>query len=161
MSALPNDTVTLPRLTRECVDATNSTQDAANMLLNRLREYPDLFSDLMEPYEQQAALSAVSAMTRVERRKVWVRPSSPDGRVAALANINASLMSFRLPGGKPISLATAEDLRAASSFYEMQSNDMAWKARWLARLAERLTGDEILESRLSEQDLALAKDETK
>jgi hypothetical protein len=124
---------------RRALDASHDQAGAVDRLVSAARRDKALREALLAPWEYQAAQHVIGALIRQDRRTIWSRPSAPDARVAALSNaVSLSLLDFRLPGGKPLRDASAEDVSAAAGFYAEQAADMDAKARWLNAVAAAL-----------------------
>jgi hypothetical protein len=131
----------LREITRACVATSPNAETATTRLLEKVRGDAELWNALMEPFEHRAAALAVGAMIRDNRRAVWGRAkpatSGADLR-AALGNAARALLEYRLPTGTVLRDATAADLARAEAAYRAQADNMAWKARWLARVRAEL-----------------------
>lgn len=151
----------LTSLIAECATGADSIDAAADALRKAVRADRFLYDALMDSYEGAAARAAVRVYFRAERRGIWSaapqqweRPAGPDSRVGALAHINTvALMNFRLPGGLPIGKATEVNLREGAQFYATHSADMAWKSKWLDRVAAALPEGKVVAEAFSEADL--------
>ena len=149
----------LRRIVAEIVATSDTREEAAAALLRRVRGDAALWAALMEPHEKMAADAAVRGMVHEQRRRIWARPVEPDARVAALANMHATLMDFRLPSGLRLRDATAADCMDGATFYARQAGDMAWKARWLSAVAEAC-GDGVVADAMDERALAALREKT-
>ena len=99
----------------------------------------DLMAELVQPHVESIARELMRANMRETRRVAWQRPTEPDARARRVgAVVVSSLMDFRLPSGLLIGNATKADLIAAAAFYRKQADDMAWKARWVDLVAEKI-----------------------
>lgn len=132
--------------------------DAASALLAEAKDDMRLYESLMRRYEVDAAQDAVRDVISRERCAIWkaahVRPAAPDNRVTALARANSSaLMDFRLPGGLPLRLATAEQIMAASDFYVTAGKDALAKGGWLKRVAQAVPDGKTAGEVMTEDDL--------
>lgn len=104
---------------------------------------PDVWRAIMEPWQEQAVsraiADAVAAKRRGQRAHLWHRPAMPDSRVELLARTNGfTILDMRLPSGKRLGDATADDLRAAVALYQQQSAAMRDKAVFFAAIAARV-----------------------
>ena len=150
----------LTALISDCIDATDTVRGAAMLLLDRARADDEYWRTLMGTSEIDIAIDAVSRELQNTREVIWMRPTAPDARVAALAMANRTLMDFPLPGGKAIRMATHADLMDAAGFYKTQAGDMAWKGRWIARIAASTPKSKTAGEALTEAQLAKIKNDT-
>ena len=106
-----------------------------NVVDRRLRD------EILDPYINVACNSLVRGASQGIRKKTWLPPGYDAGgkgkRVRARARTNMSLY-FSLPNGKALGEATKSEVLQAASFYDKQSADMAWKARWLFKVAAKM-----------------------
>lgn len=130
---------TRTEIAKEAFEAAgNDAVEAASILYNRLDSDPQLYAQFAEPLLREWCADVIGAeCVRHPRATVW------NATVNAASNERAkvfaqSLLDFPLPGGKPLSQATRSDLDAAVDFYTKQANNMAWKARWLGRIAQEM-----------------------
>jgi len=126
---------------------------AADRLVARINSNRTLFTALMLPLVRAACYELINHIHRDKRNKIWNYPSASQGgdRVELLAESN--LLTFPLPGGKPLNEASGEEVKAAAEFYSKQSVDMAHKARWLFLIAERVQGKRCVGEAVTEGDL--------
>lgn len=96
------------------------------------------------------------------RLSTWTPPNAdPKGKGARLTNAIAnSLLDFPLPGGKRLGDATPQEVRAGAAMYRMQADDMAWKARWLEKVADAAGRKRTISAALSESDLRKLQEQT-
>lgn len=116
-----------------------------------------LFRLLMRPLLRQACGQAVSQVCRHRRRVIWhppqrTRKETSDAVGGAARGV---LMSFPLPGGKPIADAKFAEVQHASELYLRQGQDMIGKGRWLALVAQALQRrpNDLVRDVLTEQKL--------
>lgn len=142
------------RYIREAVEQTSTYSEAAAHLEKEAREDKMLWRSLTEPLLSRACMTAVREHGQHERRKVWKStadstPQHGDRLAAAMV----ALMDFRLVNGKRIAEANKIEVLDSAVFYDTQSRDMAAKAVWLRRVAEKLGDGDTVGNALSEQDL--------
>jgi hypothetical protein len=138
---------------------------AANFLLDRARGDRDLYQALLGQYELDAARRMISAAIAKNRKDVWtrtrgdfVRPKQPDARVQMLARANSTaLMDFPLPGGKPLHLATAEEVAQGAIYYLERGRDAVAKGTWLNRIADGMNPGVRVSEAYGETDLQRLK----
>ena len=121
----------------------------------------DLMAQLVHPHVESIARGLMRANMRETRRVAWQRPTGPDRRAQRVGRVVvSSLMDFRLPSGVLIGNATKADLTAASAFYWKQADDMAWKARWVDLVAEKV-GPKTVADVLNASKLAALQEQAK
>jgi hypothetical protein len=146
-------------LAQECVAAHDSVDAAVDALLTGVAGQPGLEAAMLEPYRAGAARDLVRAVVRDTRKDVWRRPVGPDLRVISLARINSTaLLDFRLPGGQRLAIAGREEVAAAAGFYLRQAADMAWKGRWLERIAAAVPEGRTVAHAFGEVELAAMRE---
>lgn len=119
---------------------TNDYGAAAKMLEGWARAKPDLLRALTEPFLASACLAAVSKLCRDQRRVLWTAANySVDGKGERLRNFaKSSLLDFRLPGGKLLRDANADDLAVAIDSYRKQAKTMQNEAAWFEAVAAKI-----------------------
>lgn len=158
--------INLSAIAGECLRRADDYEAAAVALLAEARTDAEIYAKLLGPYEMRAALDAVRKAASAARDRVWnapvvmlERPAESAGRLDALVRMNsAMLLDFVLPGGKRLAEATTEDLRGAATFYGKLANDMAWKSRWLDRIAGGLPQGKVVAEVFDEAALAALKE---
>jgi hypothetical protein len=150
VATIEGDSVLVAEKVKEALDACKGEAEpalsACLMLEKWANEDSRLHYALTRRYLHEACYKAVSSLVRTSRNVVWtttksVRTPQNGHRVAALSR---SLMDdFRLPGGKPLRLATKVDLAEAADLYRKQAKDMVYKALWLDRIAIKV-GDKTV-----------------
>lgn len=123
---------------QQALDEAGSVMDAAERLEQWAHKDRALYDFLTAPWLARAAYDAVRKVSQDTRKGIWTapnyEPSAGGDRVRAHAR---TLLDFPLPDGTPLREATRAKLVQAVSFYREQSEDMAHKARWLDRVAQR------------------------
>ena len=154
LAETPEGREALLSLAAECVAKNTSSEEAAAELLRRVGTRGHLYKALIGPYVRIAARELVEAVTRKARKSMWSAAArapapaaqSPAAQVArasaASRAVAAALLDFPLPGGRPLRLATRAQVAEAAKRYRAQASDMAWKARWLDRIAAALPDDD-------------------
>lgn len=154
--------VTLREAVKDAWQGAGSTEEAVERLLAAAEQSEEVYRALAGPYLRQFAFAAVGNIVQDTRDVIWSRPSAPDARAAALAQVNATtLYDFPLPGGKRLGDATREEIAEAAQFYMKQANDMAWKARWLSAVAAKVPKGKTARKALSIAAIAEMKETTK
>lgn len=114
---------------------------AAAKLRAAMAKDPALYREIMEPWEERAALEAVRAKKLARRTYLWNRPAAPDGRVTALARTNAvSLLDMRLTTGKRLGDAMLAEVKAEAEFYAARARQHGAKAAFFERIAAKMKG---------------------
>lgn len=155
---------------REALEATNNYREAAETLLARAKEDPELYEAIMGPHELPACLSLIRANAAQQRKAVWDAPekkahaerasAAATSRVNALSRSNTyGLLDFRLPGGLPLRDAKKADLLEAVKVYRQRADNMAHKARWLESIANQV-GRKRVANAFSEPQLEQLQAET-
>lgn len=136
---------------RQAWEGVGNNAEAARRLRDMMAADPDLYREILRPFEQQAAEMAVARKRIADRAYVWNRPAAPDIRVGALARANAAtiLDNFRLDTGLPLGDATKVDLIEAAGRYSARAEWNADKARFLGAIAARVTGKKTVRACLS------------
>ncbi len=151
-------------------EADGDVRVATKALERAVRGNRALRDALLEPLVATACYSAVTAACRQERRKVWTPPtdklvrSRVHGAYRIVQMAAGNLLAFPLPGGMKLAEATREEVAEATRFYDAQSVDMSWKARWLRLVAQSIptgkrVGDVLTDKRLGELQAEAARDE--
>ena len=137
---------------------------AIRLLEGRVRNDPSLRERLIAPLIRKACADVIGEAIRKGRSQAWnrpriVQPNEQRDRVVALAT--GTLLMFRLPtpGNKPLGEATRAEIAEAVRFYEAQSDDMAFKARWLSLVAQHVTSGKTVRDVMSEERLLELKRE--
>lgn len=142
------------------IDHASDVADASRKLEEAARSDRELRDYLTEPYLKQACYNAVRSHYRVERREIWTAPNYTKGGNGQRVEQHArTLLDFPLPNGKRLRDATREDLLSAAEFYRRQSEDMAQKAHWLERIAEK-TGRKKVGAALTVKQIESLRGET-
>lgn len=140
--------------------ADGDVKAATAAMLAKVRKSRPLREALTEPLLEQACYAAITKQCRRQRNIVWTAPNYTAGgngqRVIALAT---SLLDFPLPGGRRLGEATREEVMAGAQFYRGHADDMAHKARWLARIAAELKPEQRVADGLDETRLAALQKE--
>lgn len=139
----------------------NATDNAtaAENLRRMMAADPDLYREIVAPFEAQAAMSAVSVHKRQVRSRIFNRPSAPDDRVHQLARTNAvTLLDVRLPQGLRLGDATKEDLTRAIGEYEAQAGYLQKRAAFLRAVAGKMKGNKPVSAVWSAADLERIRD---
>lgn len=150
-------TYTFPEIAREYLrDADGDTQLATERLSARLRDDKQLRDTIVEDAIMAFASNTVEEQMRAERRAVWAeagRSNQPKTPVAALANgISRALLDFPLRNGKRLRDATREEVLEQARAYETSARDMAFKARWLILIGQRVEEGRKVGECVSEDD---------
>jgi hypothetical protein len=154
--------ITLREAVKAAWRGAGSTEEAVDRLLEAAEESEEVYRALVGPYLRQFAFAAIGGIVKDTRDAAWARPTAPDARADALAQVNAAtLYDFPLPGGKRLGDATAEEIAEAAQFYLKQANDMAWKSRWLSAVAAKIPKGKIARKALTVAALAEMKETTK
>ena len=140
---ITTDTTNIAEAARTAMDGAPTYRDGAKRLLAMTRDDAELKAALMGPYEMSAAMDAVTLASRAYRKTIWTAPSRAERSEQAeqtfvLAESNLEMLDFPLPGGKPLRLASKADVKAAAYFYSTQATDMAYKGRWLVKIAGKM-----------------------
>lgn len=116
-------------------EANGDTGKAASLLYDRIMSDHVLRAEFIEPLVREWCADLIAAeCVRKPRAAVWSEAVNHGSNRRARAVVR-SLLDFPLPGGKPLHLATRAEVSDAADFYTRQAEDMAWKARWLTRIA--------------------------
>lgn len=74
------------------------------------------------------------------RRGAIVRAANADPhQTDRLRNFARSLLDFPLPGGKRLGSARVAEVREAATYYGAHAREAAWKSRWLAQIADKVS----------------------
>lgn len=151
--------INLYSLAADALDEKNGdVQKAVNYLRLRLNKDRALLEIVLEEAVQFALSEKPRAASKATRYNLVasVERAANRGSVVALSRgIAASLLDFRLPGGKKIKDANRSEIEADAEFYGRQASDMGHKARWLRLIAQsipdgKLGGDVISAERALE-----------
>lgn len=149
-------------LARQAVDENDDTTAAVDWLRDRMADRPDLWTALLQPFEDGALRAICRRETQTVRREAWTRPAAPDSRVQHLIGVNrANLLDFPLPGGKRLGRAGKAEIAVAAAAYERQGADMLLKARWLATIADRLPEGKVVADVFSDADLERLREDAR
>lgn len=130
-----------PAAVRQAWETAQTNTEAGENLLSMMRADPELWREVLEPFERQAASLAVQRRKIQQRNYLFNRPSAPDDRVKMLARTNAvTLLDSRLPSGKRLGDATREDVAQAAEFYAGRATIMAGRATFYRTVGEKLRG---------------------
>lgn len=148
----------LSDLVRRALEQTDDLQSAARALLAMCRSRPALYRVLMAQHEYDAARAAVGRLASHNRRLILSRPADPapaNKRAMHLAQVTSSaFLDFRLPGGRRLGQATAEQVREGAAFYIGRADDAYRKGTWLARIAKALPEGKTVAEQFADADLA-------
>ena len=129
---------------------------AATILESMIRNDSDLRDAILEPLIKTACYTAVSAINRTERRRVWDTPKFAPGskadRLDALAESNR-LMNFPLNSGITLAEATQTDILKTAESFKKQGKTLLLQAHWLELIATRLRGRQKVKSIFTESEL--------
>lgn len=118
-----------------------TNDQAADALRAMMADDPQLYREIVAPFEAQAAMLAVQRQKIARRHHIWTRPAAVDDRVALLARTNAvTLLDMRLPSGKRLGDAVVDDIREAEAVYSAQAKFAGDKVRFFAAVAQKMTG---------------------
>lgn len=158
--------------------------DAVDYLLGLVRQDLEAMSAMLQPYERQAARELIGLKVRSQRQQIWNNPSDRVSRgdairaqetakqrphsginrnsVAALSAgvIRSGLMDFRLHDGTPLADADKAKVTDAALHWGTKARDMAWKARWMERIADKVPTGKTVRQALDEATLHALKMET-
>lgn len=128
----------------EAIQKAESTDEAIEALIGEMRARPHLVAANINEILHYWARAQCDVFRRAQRTNVErrVAGSTERHRSAMGAAINAEyrrLMDMPLYGGKPISKATAAEIRESAGRYASQAGDMARKARWQIKVADAVT----------------------
>jgi hypothetical protein len=123
------------------LQAGGDVRRATDALAARAMDEPEFLKAHYAEIIRTASYDAVSGAIRAERAIVWNTPQPTTierrAQVTALASGTVrTLLDFPLPGGKRLGDATRGEVGEAADLYGSQARDMAWKARWLAHVAQ-------------------------
>ncbi len=163
--AVPEDKPRLSPVSQAASEALakagGDVREATKAMVAKVRKSRQLRDALTEPLIEQACYAAITAQCRKARSRVWTPPNYSEGgngeRVIALAR---GLLDFPLPGGRRLAEATREEVIAGAQFYRGHADDMAHKARWLARVAAELQAEQRVADVLDETRLAALQQES-
>lgn len=173
----------LSRLVERAIDD-RSYDEAVDWLLDALQDDRPAYDLMMQPYAARAARELVTSAVHMKRSRIWnnagngvsrgdtfgpqetanpaAHPGTNRNTVAALSAgvVRSGLMDFRLHDGTPLSDAGKEKVLQAAALWGKQASDMAWKARWMNRVAEKVPEGKTVRDALDESALAAMKEET-
>lgn len=148
------------------LDAEGDVPRATRLFAERVRRSREMRDALTEPLINGACYDLIRRVCIKERRKIWLTPDltaregKPVGHdVHHLAAGN--LLQFPLPGGQPLGDATREEIAEAAGFYARQAADMAWKGRWLDRIALAMPPGKRARQVFDDRKLRLLQEETR
>lgn len=140
-------------------EGASTNDEAAERLLEQMNRDPKLYREIVAPFEGEAARLAIQRSKRAERRVIWNRPSAPDKRVHALAQTNAlTLLDMRLPSGKRLGDADADETREAAEHYRQAEAHMRSKAVFLEAVSAKVKGRKCVAECLSAEELERLRD---
>jgi hypothetical protein len=143
-----------PAAISQAWEGAQDNADAAQRLLDMMQADPDLYREVVAPFERDAASLAVQRQKIAQRSYIWTRPTGPDNRVAALARTNAvSLLDMRLPSGVRLGDATAAEVAEAAQWYRDAETQMRGKAVFFEAIASRVKGRKRVGECLSAAEL--------
>lgn len=137
----------------------NDILAATSAMETKVNATPYLFKMLMRPLVRQACYDLLRSICRKERREIWTAPkltaegTQPTVKSLAIGTKN-SLFNFPLPGGKRLGDALKCEVDEAATFYSLQANANAARARWLSAIAERMPASKTVSSVFTERRLA-------
>ena len=179
----------LTALVEKAIDG-RDYQDAVTWLLENVAEDRGALDAMLEPYRRQAARDLIGITVRNQRSRIWnsggnvtgrdvkaaaqetaiphthpgdfIRHTAPDNRVSALTAgiVRAGLMDFRLHDGTPLADADKEKVQDAANHWGIKARDMAWKARWMERVAAKVKTGKTVRDCMDEETLSALKSET-
>ena len=133
------------QLANEAFEQSNGdVAKASDILFKRITTDNALHAAYIEPLIREWCADLISAeCVRKPRHAIWnasmIEPVPASATTTEsnerARNFARSLLDFPLPGGKPLHLASKADVEQAAEFYRKQAEDMAWKARWMQRIA--------------------------
>lgn len=159
-------------------------QDAVDYLIAEVAKDHEAMSLMLEPYQRQAARELIGITVRSQRKRIWnnasdsvslgdneaahgnatvhTHPGNYRNSVAALSAgvIRSGLMDFRLHDGTPLADADKAKITDAAIHWGTKARDMAWKARWMERVAAKVPDGKTVRQSLDEAALADLKKET-
>lgn len=142
--------------------ADGDVRKATEAMLAAVRKSRRLRDALTEPLLETACYAAITAQCRKQRSRIWTPPNYSEAgngdRVIALAR---TLLDFPLPGGRRLGDATRAEVVDAARFYTSHAEDMAHKARWLARVAEAVPDGQRVADALDEARLARLQEDSR
>lgn len=128
-----------PAAIRQAWANATSNHDAAAALQDMMLADPELWREILAPFEKQAAAMAVQRHKIASRAYLWSRPTDPDQRVAALTRSNAvTMLDMRLTTGLRLGEARRGDVEKESTFYHERASDHMKKASFFDRILERM-----------------------
>lgn len=155
---VPTREVTITDLAKAALDAAEGEiLRAAELMEEEVRAAPQKYHELMDPRVRDACYDAVSQVVRGMRARIVESitkepPKQHGDRVRKLASGNLCML-FPLPGGKPLAHATRADVLAGAEHYRKLAEDTHAKATWLARIAEKMKGDQVVSKVFDEATL--------
>ena len=138
----------------------STNQEACDAMLKIMRSDTNVLSIMIEPHLGRIAMDAVSSSKRNQRASIWARPVEsnkgkqtqeaqswsrpvePDTRVEYLVKANTrTLMDMRLPCGKRLGDACAEDLSEAIISYRKLQKSNGEKADFYTKILGKVKDD--------------------
>jgi len=143
-----------PAAIAQAWEGAQTNAEATERLVQMMRDDPQLYREIVAPFERDAASLAVQRAKISDRSYIWTRPTAPDDRVSALARTNAvTLLDMRLPSGIRLGDATADMVREAAEYYREAEAQMRGKAVFFEAVCKRIKGRKRVSECLSAVDL--------
>lgn len=179
-----NPRARLMQLVESAIDG-RCYNDAVDYLLKAVADDRGARDAMMKPYERQAARELIGGVVRQGRQRIWNNAGSSVNRDASAAaqktaiesahpgtirnTVSAlsdgvkrtSLMDFRLHDGTPLADADKIKVLDAANHWRVKATDMAWKARWMERVADKVPNGKTVRDALDENALADMQKETR
>lgn len=128
-----------PAAIRQAWSNATTNEEAATALETMMAADPELWTEILAPFQRQAAMLAVQRHKVQTRHRLWHRPAAPDQRVEALTRSNAAtLLDMRLTTGLRLGDAKREDVATESAFYHTRARDHLAKASFFDKILERM-----------------------
>jgi len=149
-------------LARRAIEMANDDVVEATVILESMaRSDMSVWRALTDQLLRVACYDQCRAICRAERRVIWNSPNyDAGGNGARIKDHSASLMDWRLPGGKVLRDASKADLIEASAFYRRQAASMQIIGCWLESVAAKVAGKTVGE-KLTDTILRKLQDEAR
>lgn len=148
-----------PAAIAQAWEGAQTNAEATERLVQMMQRDPDLYREIVAPFERDAAALAVQRSKIDTRSYIWTRPSAPDNRVAALARTNAvTLLDMRLPSGVRLGDATRDMVAEAATYYREAEAQMRGKAAFFEAVLGRVKGRKCVSECLSAEELQELRD---
>lgn len=148
--------IVIRKLALDALEKANGDVIKATKIMERdVLQHENKYRALMDPLVSNACYTAICSAQRTQRAVIWTAPNYAAGGNGARVHVLAAgnLLMFPLPGGQALGEADKEDVLSAAEFYSKQAENMSFKARWLMRIAESLTGKKIVKKVFTEDSL--------